>query len=96
VNTPPIGAINYIWASHAPVGKIVPNAYTDRVRMIVVESGKMKAGAWVSESRNIFDDYKTAFGKEPPMITGIAIMTDSDNTGESALAYYGDIIMKSL
>jgi len=64
--------------------------------MIVVESGKMKAGAWVSESRNIFDDYKTAFGKEPPMITGIAIMTDSDNTGESALAYYGDIIMKSL
>jgi len=56
----------------------------------------MKAGAWVSESRNIFDDYKTAFGKEPPMITGIAIMTDSDNTGESALAYYGDIIMKSL
>ena len=92
---PPIGAINYIWASHAPEGTMAPNAYTDKVKMIVVESGEKSTGAWVTESRNIFDDYKTAFGKEPPMIIGIAIMTDSDNTGESAQTYYGDIVMKT-
>jgi len=40
------------------------------------------------------EDYKQAFGKEPPMISGIAIMTDTDNTGESATAYYGDILLK--
>ena len=92
---PPIGAINYIWASNAPKGKILPNAYTDRVKMIVVESGPNNTNNWVAESRNILEDYKTAFGEAPPMIRGIAIMTDSDNTGESTVTYYGDIVMKA-
>jgi hypothetical protein len=91
---PPFGAINYIWESKAPVGTIVPNPYTDRVKMIVVESGEAKLNQWVNEERNIFEDYKRAFGEEPPMISGIAIMTDTDNTGESATAYYGDILFK--
>ena len=92
---PPIGAINYIWASNATKGKIMPNAYTYRVKMIVVESGPKNTNTWVSESRNILEDYKTAFGEDPPMIRGIAIMTDSDNTGESTITYYGDIVMKA-
>ncbi|MFP3998642.1 MAG: DUF3047 domain-containing protein [Desulfobacterales bacterium] len=41
------------------------------------------------------EDYKKAFGEEPPMIRGIAIMTDSDNTRESTVTYYGDIVMKA-
>jgi len=91
---PPIGAINYIWESKAPIGTMVPNPYTDRVTMFVVESGASKLNQWVNEERNIFEDYKKAFGQEPPMISGIAIMTDTDNTGESATAYYGDILFK--
>jgi hypothetical protein len=91
---PPIGAINYIWESKAPRGTMVPNPYTDRVIMIVVESGEEKLNQWVSEERNLYEDYKKAFGKEPPMISGVAIMTDTDNTGESAVAYYGDILFK--
>jgi len=91
---PPLGAINYIWESKAPIGTIVPNPYTDRVIMFVVESGPSKLKQWVNEERNIFEDYKKAFGQEPPMISGIAIMTDTDNTGESATAYYGDILFK--
>jgi hypothetical protein len=91
---PPLGAINYIWESKAPMGTIVPNPYTDRVKMIVVESGEAKLNQWVNEERNIFEDYKKAFGQEPPMISGVAIMTDTDNTGESTIAYYGDIVFK--
>ncbi|HUL22900.1 MAG TPA: DUF3047 domain-containing protein [Thermodesulfobacteriota bacterium] len=91
---PPLAAINYIWESTAPVGTMVPNPYTDRVMMFVVESGPSKLNQWVNEERNIFEDYKKAFGQEPPMISGIAIMTDTDNTGESATAYYGDIVFK--
>jgi len=89
---PPIGAINYIWESKVPVGTMAPNPYTDRVKMIVVESGETKLNQWVNEERNVFEDYKRAFGQEPPMISGIAIMTDTDNTIESATAYYGDIL----
>ena len=91
---PPIGAINYIWESKAPEGTMVPNPYTDRVIMIVVQSGEAKLNQWVSEERNIYEDYKKAFGQEPPTISGVAIMTDTDNTGESATAYYGDILFR--
>lgn len=91
---PPHAAINYIWESKAPVGTMVPNPYTDRVMMFVVESGPSKLNEWVNEERNIFEDYKKAFGQEPPMISGVAIMTDTDNTGESATAYYADILFK--
>ncbi len=91
---PPLGAINYIWESRAPVGTAVPNPYTDQVHMIVVESGPAKRDIWITEERNVYEDYKQAFGQEPPMISGVAIMTDTDNTGESAVAYYGDIVLK--
>ncbi|MGO8989997.1 MAG: DUF3047 domain-containing protein [bacterium] len=57
-----------------------------------LESGADKLNQWVNEDRNVYEDYKKAFGEEPPMISGVAIMTDTDNTGESAIAYYGDIV----
>ncbi len=91
---PPLGAINYIWESRAPVGTAVPNPFTDQVYMIVVESGAAKLNTWVTEERNVYEDYKRVFGEEPSLISGVAIMTDTDNTGESAEAYYGDIIFK--
>jgi hypothetical protein len=88
----PIGALNYIWESKTPVGTIVDNAYTDFAKMVVVESGPQKVGMWVDESRNVYDDYKKAFGEDPPMINGVAIMSDTDNTKERVTAYYGDIV----
>ncbi|RPJ08088.1 MAG: DUF3047 domain-containing protein, partial [Deltaproteobacteria bacterium] len=91
---PPLAAINYIWDSRTPIGTVVPNPYTSRAMMIVVESGEAKVNQWVCEERNVFDDYKKAFGEDPPKISGVAIMTDTDNTGESATAYYGDILFK--
>ena len=90
----PIGAINYVWERKAPVGAIIDNAYTDFVKMVVVESGPQKLGQWIDEERNIYEDYKKAFGEEPPMINGIAIMSDTDNTKERVTAYYGDITFR--
>jgi hypothetical protein len=90
----PIGAINYVWEAKTPVGTIIDNAYTDFVKMVVVESGPQKIGMWIDEERNIYEDYKKAFGEEPPMINGVAIMSDTDNTKERAIAYYGDIIFR--
>ena len=87
----PIGALNYIWDTNTPIGTIVENAYTDFAQMVVVESGTQKVGRWVTEERNIYEDYKQAFGEEPPLMNGVAIMTDTDNTKEQAIAYYGDI-----
>ncbi|MBI4773536.1 MAG: DUF3047 domain-containing protein [Deltaproteobacteria bacterium] len=91
---PPLASINYIWASNAPQGLVVPNPYTDRTMMVVIESGKEKLNTWVDEERNLYEDYKNAFKDEPPAISGVAVMTDTDNTGESATAYYGDIVFR--
>ena len=90
----PIAALNYIWETKTPVGTIVENAYTDFAKMVIVESGAQKVGMWIDEERNIYEDYKKAFGEEPPMINGVAIMSDTDNTKEQATAYYGDIVFQ--
>lgn len=87
----PIAALNYIWDTTTPVGTVVENAYTDFAMMVIVESGARNVGTWVDEERNIYEDYKRAFGEEPPMINGVAIMSDTDDTGERATAYFGDI-----
>jgi hypothetical protein len=88
---PPHAGLNYIWDAHSPVGTVVPNPHTDRVRMFVVESGTANAGSWLTYERDLVADYRAAFGEEAPPIVGIALMTDSDNTGETAEAWYGDI-----
>jgi hypothetical protein len=91
---PPLAAINYIWDGKTPSGSVLPNAYTDRVKMFVVESGAERLNQWVSVERNVYEDYKRAFGSEPPAVSGVAIMTDTDNTGEAAGAFYGDIAFR--
>ena len=91
---PPSGAINYIWESQAPIGTIVPNPYTDRAQMIVTQSGPARLHQWVTETHNVYEDYLKAFKEEPSNISGVAIMTDTDDTQESAIAYFGDIVFK--
>jgi hypothetical protein len=90
---PPHAGLNYVWDAHAPVGTTVPNAYERRVRMIVVESGAARLGRWLDYERDVLADYRAAFGEEPPPIAGVALMTDADDTGERAIAYYGDVTL---
>lgn len=88
---PPHAGLTYVWDARLPPGTVLPSAYTDRVRMIVVRSGSAEAGRWVAETRNVLEDYRRAFGEEPPPISGIAVMTDTDQTGGRATAWYGDL-----
>ncbi|MFY9269793.1 MAG: DUF3047 domain-containing protein [Candidatus Manganitrophaceae bacterium] len=92
---PPRGAINYIWANRLPKGEAIPNAYTDRVWMVAVESGDRRVGEWVCEERNLVSDYRRFFDEDPPPLSGVAVMTDTDNTGEEATAFYADVTLKS-
>lgn len=88
-------AINYIWANQLQKGESVPNAFTAQAMMVAVESGPSFAGRWLDEERNIWEDYQRLFGEEPKEAVAIAIMTDTDNTGESAVAWYGDIVIST-
>lgn len=84
-------AINYIWANKLPRGKAVPNPFTANAIMIAVESGSTHTGKWIEERRNVFEDFRRYFGKNLPRVRAIAIMTDTDNTREEAVAWYGPI-----
>ena len=81
----------YIWGNKAASETMVPNRFSSKVVMFVVRSGPQNLNTWHLEHRNVYEDFQKAFGEKPSMISGIAIMTDSDNTGESAKAFYGDI-----
>jgi hypothetical protein len=87
----PYALLQYVWARRLPVGTVIEHPYTRRVRMIVVASGAGGVGKWQSFSRNVYDDYRHAFDEEPGELTGIGVMTDTDNTRGSVEAWYGDI-----
>ncbi|MCC4284949.1 DUF3047 domain-containing protein [Marinobacter salarius] len=87
----PGNALNYIWANRLPVGEIIANPFTDTTMMVAVNSGTANTGEWVTVERDIVADYRKAFDREPPKLVGVAIMSDSDNTGASATAWYGDV-----
>jgi hypothetical protein len=88
---PPGAVLNYIWDNRLPPGTTLENAYTDRAKMIVLRSGPAEVGRWVTESRNVLDDYRRLFGAHAPRIAGVAVMTDTDDTGERAVAWYDAI-----
>ena len=89
---PPHLVLNYVWDNRLPTGSIFNNPYTDRAKMVVLESGDTKIGKWVLENRNVLEDYRKITGEDPPSIDFIAVMSDTDNTGESVVAYFDDIV----
>jgi hypothetical protein len=91
----PLAVLCYVWDRQAPVNHLAPSPYTDRVRMVVAESGAAHVGQWVEITRNVADDFSRAFGESAPRINGIALATDTDNTGASAVALYGDFRFES-
>lgn len=92
----PTAALCYVWDGKASAGTSAWSPYTDRVRMIVAESGAAHLNRWRSVERDVVADYRAAFGEDPPAISGVAVATDTDNTGESATAYFGDISLRAV
>jgi len=86
----PDAAVNYIWDNRHPIGTWQPNAYTDRARMLVLRSGSADAGHWVDERRDVAADFQRAFGHAPARLNGLAIASDTDNTGEEVRAGFAD------
>ena len=87
----PYATLMYVWCNTRQPGTVIGNPRTDRIRKLVVESGTGNLRQWVDYERNIRADYEKAFGEAPGALVGIGIMTDSDNTRSSTLAWYGPL-----
>ena len=81
----------YVWATTEPIGSVAINPIHSHIKTFAVASGNEGSGEWLEMSRNLVDDYRQAFSEEPGIITGIVLMTDSDNTGSEARGWYGPI-----
>lgn len=89
----PYATLMYIWGGQRAEGAVVKNPHTDRVRMIVVDSGAKHANEWRCHERDLRADYRKAFGTDPGRVVAVGIMTDTDNTKSQAEAWYGDIAL---
>ena len=83
--------LDYVWSASLPVGTTLHSAYSMESKIIVLESGPEYRGHWRSETRNLVDDFHTCFGGRPPEVIAIGLMSDTDNTGSEALAYFDDV-----
>lgn len=84
---PPHSSLNYIWANKKYPERIIPNTYTAKAQMILLQKGPERKGQWIEERVNALADYRKAFGADPPLEASIAIMADADNTGEKSTGY---------
>ncbi len=78
----------YVWASRTYKETIFKDPKWKIVKTVVLENGSKNLKTWREERVNIVDDYKKAFGKNPPSLAKIAIMNDSNNTKEQAISYF--------
>ena len=84
---PPHSSLNYIWSNKPHKESILTSPYTDKSKMIPLQTGTLNVRTWQTEEVDILSEYQRAFGTQPPAEASIAIMNDSDNTGESSVAY---------
>lgn len=88
-------SISYVWSSSQPIETSWPNAYTGNAMTVAMQSGNTNVGRWVPQKRNVASDYRRLFGENIKAADGIAVMTDTDNSGQSAKSYYGNIFFSS-
>ena len=91
----PYAMLVYVWSNQIAVEATLPSPQIDRIRMVVVESGNARLGQWLTYRRNVLEDYRRAFGADPGDIVAVGVLTDSDNTQQSARALYGDITLRA-
>lgn len=87
----PYATLMYVWESKTPVGTVIDSRRSGRIKIIVAANGNDGVGQWHEFTRNIAEDYEKAFGEKPGKLIGVGVLTDTDDTGETVEAWYGDI-----
>ena len=93
----PSATVCYVWDNRLPVGTVLANAYTRRLRYLVLESGKEPLAPWRSERRDVVADVMRLFAdelREAPAIVGVGIGADADNTHGHGIAHVADLVLE--
>jgi hypothetical protein len=84
-------AICYVWAAGLQAGQDWPNPYTDSVHMVALNGVGDASGGWIEHERDVAADFKRYFGETLAHIDAVAVMTDTDQGGGRATAWYADL-----
>lgn len=90
----PSATLCYVWDSKLKADTLLPNAYTNRVRLIVVSGSDQPLRQWASHSRDLEADFRRAFGAESESLLpllAILVGGDADNTGGHSLGYVNEL-----
>jgi hypothetical protein len=87
--------IGYAWDTMAPAGSVVRSRKTGTVTFVIVRSSSADLGRWLTDRRNVFEDYRTIYGEEPQDPSAIAISIDTNDTRSSAEAFVGPLLFAS-
>ena len=89
-------ALNYVWSYQHHKNDTWGNPFAqENSKMLAQRDASDPEATWFSERRNVVLDFNRLHGKDIRQIDGVAIMTDSDNSGLNATALYGDIFFSS-
>ena len=86
--------IGYVWDTTEPVGKICKSEKTGTVTYIVLRSGTAELGKWVTERRNLVEDFKKIYQDDPDEPAAVSLAIDSNDTNSTAESYIGPILFK--
>ena len=88
----PTAALCYVWDNKTPVGVRHWSPYTNRVKILTLQSGNTHANQWIQEKHDVAADFRASFGMAAPRIFGVAVGNDTDQTGERVTTWFGDVI----
>lgn len=83
--------ISYVWSSSQPKGETWANAFASQFQMVAVRSGESELGRWITERRDVLADFRRLHDIALDTVDALAIMTDCDNAGQQATAWYGPV-----
>ena len=86
--------IGYVWDTTAPADTIVKSEKTRTITYVIVRSGTKDLGKWITERRNVVEDFRTIYGETPDAPGGISVAIDSNDTNSSAESFVGHILFK--
>lgn len=84
-------ALGYIWGQARKAGEIGASPFSPRIGIVCLRSGKVGAGQWQTERRDLAADYRAYFHRDPGPVSAIAILTDTDQTDGQTTSLYGPV-----
>lgn len=87
----PYATLMYVWCNACAAGSVISSPRTDRIREIPLESGAERLGQWLDYERDVVADFEKAFGEAPGALVDVGFMTDTDNTRQDTVAWYGPV-----